>query len=428
MRRRSRSSCIMPSRRCRACTTNFLAPWARKVEAESGGRIRIDIFPSMQLGGAPAQLFDQARDGAVDIVWAAPSLTPGRFPKIETFELPFLPSRRALVSSKALQDFAAIYLKDEFARGSSALFLLLRSRRACTPMRPVRTIEDIKDLKLHVQTRLRRRGDASARRACRCRCRARELPVAIAQHVVDGCVDPWHMVPPLRLNDVLKTHTEFSDLSLSSRDLRAGDEQGRLRPAAARSENRARRQFGSAGGRHGRRHVGSAGRARRRQCGRAAAMSSSRCCRRRSRIGARRPSRSLDTWLKEMKEHKVDGGKLIASAHALLAKYVKLAGAATAASAAPQQEAVTKPQPPRSAGETTRLRMRRCRRPTPRSQPRPPQSRHRVSCDAELRRRRTRACGGRARRSAKPGRAHAATVAGTADAASGRQHRRAPLP
>src|SRR5580704_14957193 len=57
----------------------FLVPWARAVEAESSGRLRIDIFPSMQLGGAPAQLFDQARDGAADIVWTAPCLTPGRF-------------------------------------------------------------------------------------------------------------------------------------------------------------------------------------------------------------------------------------------------------------------------------------------------------------------------------------------------------------
>ena len=92
----------------------FIVPWARKVQADSGNRIRIDIFPSMQLGGAPARLFDQARDGDADIVWTAPMLTPGRFPKIEMFDLPFVPSRRALVSSKALTDFAAANLKDEF--------------------------------------------------------------------------------------------------------------------------------------------------------------------------------------------------------------------------------------------------------------------------------------------------------------------------
>ena len=117
------------------------------------GAIRIDIFPSMELGGAPAQLFDQARDGDADIVWTAPGLTPGRFPKIETFELPFLPSRRALVSSEALQDFAAIYLKDEFDEVHPLCFSCA-DRGVIHAYAPVRSIEDIKGLKLHVQTRL----------------------------------------------------------------------------------------------------------------------------------------------------------------------------------------------------------------------------------------------------------------------------------
>src|ERR1700726_4567627 len=60
----------------------FITPWARQIEAQSGGRIRIEIFPSMQLGGQPADLIDQARDRVADIVWAAPSNTPGRFARI----------------------------------------------------------------------------------------------------------------------------------------------------------------------------------------------------------------------------------------------------------------------------------------------------------------------------------------------------------
>ncbi|MDG5978328.1 TRAP transporter solute receptor, partial [Hydrogenophaga taeniospiralis CCUG 15921] len=42
-----------------------IVPWAQKVEAESGGRIKVQLFHAMQLGGAPPQLFDQARDGVV---------------------------------------------------------------------------------------------------------------------------------------------------------------------------------------------------------------------------------------------------------------------------------------------------------------------------------------------------------------------------
>ena len=63
--------------------TQFLTPWARKVEQESNGRIKIDVFPSMQLGGAPPQLYDQARDGVVDLVWTLTGYTAGRFPKSE---------------------------------------------------------------------------------------------------------------------------------------------------------------------------------------------------------------------------------------------------------------------------------------------------------------------------------------------------------
>ena len=61
----------------------------------------------MQLGGTPPQLYDQAKDGVVDIVWTLPGNTPGRFPSTEVFELPFTASRRSLVNSRACAEFAA---------------------------------------------------------------------------------------------------------------------------------------------------------------------------------------------------------------------------------------------------------------------------------------------------------------------------------
>src|ERR1700752_1477145 len=64
----------------------FLLPWARKIETESGGRMHVDIFPSMQLGGAPAALLNQVPDGSADLVFAAPTLTPRAFAQIQNFE------------------------------------------------------------------------------------------------------------------------------------------------------------------------------------------------------------------------------------------------------------------------------------------------------------------------------------------------------
>ncbi len=59
----------------------FIGSWAEKVEKDSDGRIAIQIFPTMQLGGKPPSLYDQAKDGVVDTIWTLTGYTPGRFPK-----------------------------------------------------------------------------------------------------------------------------------------------------------------------------------------------------------------------------------------------------------------------------------------------------------------------------------------------------------
>lgn len=67
-----------------------IIPWAQKVEKESGGKIKVQMFHAMQMGGSPAQLFDQAKDGVADITWTVLGYTPGRFVKTEVFEIPFI--------------------------------------------------------------------------------------------------------------------------------------------------------------------------------------------------------------------------------------------------------------------------------------------------------------------------------------------------
>jgi len=297
----------------------FLAPWARQVEAQSGGRIRIDLFPSMQLGGSPAQLFDQARDGTADIVFAAPSATPGRFPRIEAFELPFVPSRRALVSSRAIDDYGRANLLDEFG-DLHAICFSCSDRGVIHANRPIRTIEDIKDLRLHVQTRFA--GDAvRSLGAVAVPMPSAQLPLAITQHVVDGCVDPWHMVPTFKLGDLLKTHTEFADVSFSSRtfalvmnkasydrlprDLKAVIDANSGQPAAGMAGTMWDLQANAV---------------------------ADAAVQRGDAITTLLPEAVahwrkatepvVDAWLKAMKEQKTDGAKLLAGARALLVKYV----------------------------------------------------------------------------------------------------------
>jgi TRAP-type C4-dicarboxylate transport system substrate-binding protein len=296
----------------------FLSPWARRVEAESNGRIRIDIFPSMQLGGAPAELFDQVRDGTVDLVWASPSLTPGRFARIELFELPFLPSRRALVSSKALQDFAAVNLKDEFADMRPVCFSCT-DRGVLHGNSPVRSIEDIRDLKIQVQTR----AAVEAMRVMDAHgviVPPGQLALALNSHIVDASLDPWHLVPSLRISDVLKTHTEFSDLSLSTTTF--------VLAVNKASYDRLPRELKAViDANSGMVAAGLAGTMWDLQAATVADLAASRG----DAIVTLLPDAVAhwrkatepvaEAWIREMKEHKVDGAKLIAAARLLLAKY-----------------------------------------------------------------------------------------------------------
>jgi TRAP-type transport system periplasmic protein len=332
----------------------FLVPWARKIESDSGGRMRIDIFPSMQLGGAPAALLDQARDGSADIVWAAPGLTSGRFPKIETFELPFLPSRRALVSSKALTDFANANLQDEF-RDFYPICFSCSDSAVIHATRPVRTTEDMKDLKLHVQTRLA----AEAMQVLGARpvmMPSAQLPVAITEHVVDGCLDPWHLVPSLRLNDLLRSHTEFSDRSPSARTY--------VLAMNKATYDRLPRELKSViDSNSGQVAAAMAGAMWDQQAAAVANM----VVERGDLIVTLLPEAVtrwrkatepvIDAWRKEMKEQKLDGAKLIATANALLAKYANEPDPQSSQASPPsQQQAVgqpAQPQAPASAAPKT---------------------------------------------------------------------------
>jgi len=343
----------------------FLAPWARQVEAQSGGRIRIDLFPSMQLGGAPADLFDQARDGVVDLAWAQPSNTPGRFPKIEAFELPFLPSRRALVSSKAVDDYARANLADEF-REVHPICFSCSDRGVLHTNRPVHTIEEIRDLRLHVQTRFAVEA-VHWLGAIAVPMPNAQLPLAIAQHVVDGGIDPWNMVPTFKLNDLLKTHTEFSDSSLSTttfvlamnkgaydklpRELKTVIDNNSGQPAAsiagAMWDVQAAAVVDMVSGRGDP----------------ITTLLPEAVARWRK---ATEPV--VDAWLKDMKEHKVDGGKLLGNARALLAKYVNEPEPQPAQPARPPQQpaeakADTTPSPKVEATSST---------PAPAPAPTPP--------------------------------------------------------
>lgn len=187
---------------------NLLAPWAKLVGEKSNGRIQIDIYPSMQLGGAPPQLFDQARDGVVDLVWTLPGYTPNRFPRLETFELPFVADKRGIVNSQAVQEFADKHLVQELGE-VKPIVVWAHDQGVIHATRAVKTLDDMKGLKLRFPTRLA--GEAlKALGASPIGMPVPQVPQALAQRVIDGAVVPWEVVPAVKIDELTKFHSEIA--------------------------------------------------------------------------------------------------------------------------------------------------------------------------------------------------------------------------
>lgn len=185
----------------------LLAPWSKLVEEESKGRIKIQIYPNMSLGGAPPQLYDQAKDGVADIIWTLPGMNPGRFPSTEPFELPFVASKSGEVNAKAMNEYAQKYLQDEF-KEVKPLIIWAHDGGLIHANKQIKTMEDLNGLKLRFPTRLA--GEAlRALGVNAIGMPVSQVPESLANKVIDGCVVPWEIVPGLKLQELLKFHTEI---------------------------------------------------------------------------------------------------------------------------------------------------------------------------------------------------------------------------
>ena len=182
-------------------------PWMEKVEKESGGRIRFEGYPAMQLGGSPVQLYDQAKDGVVDIVWTLPGNTAGRFPRIEAFELPFM-MNHAEATSKAYWEYVQTVAVDEF-KDTQVLALHVHGPGVIhTADKPVRSVADLRGLKVRAPTRqvTKLMGSLGATPVGM---PLPGIPDALSKGTINGCVIPWEVVPSVKVHELTKFHAEF---------------------------------------------------------------------------------------------------------------------------------------------------------------------------------------------------------------------------
>jgi TRAP-type C4-dicarboxylate transport system substrate-binding protein len=184
----------------------LLVPWCEKIERESQQRLKCQIYPSMQLGGTPPQLFDQARDGVADIVWTLPGYTAGRFPVMEVFELPFM-IRDAQSASRAAWDFYTRHAVREFDAVKPLAIHVHDAGQLHLRDKPIRTLADFRGLKLRAPTRQTNKMLA-AFGATPVAMPVPGVPDALSKGVIDGAALPWEVVPAIRVQEIARVHSE----------------------------------------------------------------------------------------------------------------------------------------------------------------------------------------------------------------------------
>ncbi|MFN9765177.1 MAG: TRAP transporter substrate-binding protein [Pseudomonadota bacterium] len=182
-------------------------PWMEKVEKDSGGRIKFEGYPAMQLGGTPVQLYDQARDGVVDIVWTLPGNTAGRFPRIEAFELPFM-MNNAEATSKAYWEYFQTQCPDEFKETQVLALHVHGPGMFHTAGKLVKAPADLRGMKVRGPTRqvTKLLGSLGATPVGM---PLPQIPDALSKGTVEGAVIPWEVVPSVKVHELTKFHTEF---------------------------------------------------------------------------------------------------------------------------------------------------------------------------------------------------------------------------
>jgi TRAP-type C4-dicarboxylate transport system substrate-binding protein len=180
--------------------TKMLEPWAQAIEQDSGGRIKIEIYPSMSLGGAPPALIRQVTDGVVDIVWTVNGYTPNLFPRSEVFELPTVFTNDIEATNLAMREVFDQYLAEEY-KDVHVLFLHVHAGQALQmASKPVHHPADLAGLKIRVPGPT---GNAvvEALGATPVTMPVPDLPQALTTSAVDGALIPWEIIPALKLQD-----------------------------------------------------------------------------------------------------------------------------------------------------------------------------------------------------------------------------------
>ncbi len=189
-----------------AMNVEIFEPWAKKIEEESNGRIKIENFPGSTLT-KPADTYEAVVNGRVDIGIQLQGYTSGRFPLSQIAELPGLSNSAAQMGClmQTLYDDGTIASEYEDSHVISLYGLgpgVLHSTKL------IAKPDDMKGLRIRRPSAVA--GDIiESMGAAPVGLPATDIYTSLQRGVIDGLSLPWDGVPIFRVNELVKNHTNI---------------------------------------------------------------------------------------------------------------------------------------------------------------------------------------------------------------------------
>ena len=175
-----------------------------EIEKLSGGKIQVDNFPAMQLGGAGENV-DMVKSGTLFMAYAGAAYFVGFVPELGVISLPFLFKDRATMQRIATGPLGKDLLKEMDRAGFVGLALWdLGSRNMTNSKRPITQPSDLEGLKIRLQPSKVMLASFRALGANPVAMDIKEVYSALKQGVIDGHENPFAFIRDHRMYEVQK--------------------------------------------------------------------------------------------------------------------------------------------------------------------------------------------------------------------------------
>jgi TRAP-type C4-dicarboxylate transport system substrate-binding protein len=183
----------------------ILVPWANEVAKATNGEVKVTLYPSMQLGGKPPELFRQAKDGVVDLVFTLPGYTSPAFPRTQMIELPGL-KPDGLAATNMMWDLLDPYLLPEY-EGTKVIALWgAEDAGLMSRAKAYRSMDDLKGLRVRAPSAAQAK-QLQVMGAVPIAAPVTEVYQGLERGVMDGAMIPFTTILDFRLSEVARGYT-----------------------------------------------------------------------------------------------------------------------------------------------------------------------------------------------------------------------------